>query len=282
MHPYRCPFMVEHITLDHVALASHHVWDQIHRYGFQLGARWMGGPDDYTLGEEHDFYFAQMEFDGGTKLEFLEPLAGQESDFIRRFLDRNGPGPHHMTFKVPDLDHAIAAVEADGYQVVGVSKENEGWQEAFLHPKSSHGIVIQLACQGGDDGDGWETPGALPPSLRRKRPVMEKVVHLVADLEAATKLLSGPLAMTLASTGTNELGDFAHLTDGPWLLELVAPMADSDAAHWMGTRTGRLLHLQMRVADPGNVPGSTPVGDGTYELRPGDNQGTRLLLVPSS
>ena len=273
--------MVERITLDHVALASHHVWDQIYRYGFQLGARWMGGPDDYERGDENDFYFAQMELEGGTKLEFLEPLSGPESDFVRRFLDRNGPGPHHMTFKVPSLDDAIAAAEADGYEVVGVNKENEGWQEAFLHPKSSHGIVVQLACQGGgSDGEGWESATALPPALRRSRPVMEKVVHLVADLDAATRLFSGPLAMAVEAKGTNDLGQFAHLTDGPWLLELLTPTVGSDAAHWMGTRTGRLLHLQMRVSDPGNVPGATPVGDGTYELRPEINQGTRVLLVP--
>jgi methylmalonyl-CoA epimerase len=268
--------MVDSIKLDHVALASRHVWEQIYRYGFQLGARWMGGPDDYDLGDENSFYFAQMELEGGTKLEFLEPLAGEESDFVRRFLDRNGPGAHHMTFKVPDLDQSIYAAMAQGYDVVGINRGNEGWQEAFLHPKSSHGIVIQLACQSSDD-DGWDTPGALPPPLRRQPPRLDKIVHLVADLDAATKMFGGPLSMTVGDSGENEIGPFSQLTNGPWLIELVSPVGGA-AAQWLGTRSGRLLQLEMAIEDPGNIADATAREDGTYELRPEHNQGTRVIL----
>jgi len=84
--------------LDHLALASHQAWDNLIRYCYHLGARWTGGASE---DEMTAFYFAQVEFAGGTKLEFLQPNPDPGSDFIRRFLHRNGPGPHHFTFKVP-------------------------------------------------------------------------------------------------------------------------------------------------------------------------------------
>lgn len=270
--------MTESIHLDHVALASRHAWDNVVRYGHHMGARWMGGTNDYAT-EEYDFYFAQMEFASGTKLEFLEPLEVEGSEFIRRFLHRNGPGPHHLTFKVPDLDDAISTIESHGYSLVAINREDEGWQEAFLHPKQSHGIVIQLACQG-QDREEWITPDALPPALQ-PLPSLDKVVHLVADLDAATSLFSGPLEMAVTGSGESSLGEFRHLTDGPWLLELVTPTPGSPAHHWMGNRAGRMLQLCIAVADPGAVPDVSSLGDGRYELRPEVNQGTRVILEAS-
>lgn len=110
----------ERIRMDHVALASRHTWDQVTRYCHQLGGRWLGGPPL----DGRSFYFCQVEFAGGTKLELLEPIPGEGSDFLRRFLDRNGPGPHHFTFKVPDFEAALRAVAAAGHDLVGVERSN--------------------------------------------------------------------------------------------------------------------------------------------------------------
>lgn len=148
-------------TLDHLALASADAWDNVIRYCYHLGARWLGGPDDEIVFEEPGgeavdtsgnppFFFSQVELAGGTKLEFLQPIPGPGSEFLRRFINRNGPGPHHVTFKVPDIRAAIADVNASGYDVVNESFDNPDWQEAFLHPKQSHGIVVQLAQPGGE------------------------------------------------------------------------------------------------------------------------------------
>lgn len=272
--------MPDAIHFDHVALASNHAWDQIIRYGYHMGAKWLSGPDDYAGGIEDGFYFAQVELEAGTKLEFIEPLAGAGSDFIRRFLDRNGPGPHHFTFKVPDLGESIDAATSAGYDVVGVSMDDPSWQEAFLHPKLSHGMVIQFACGEEDyDGPDWTPPPALPPARRRSLPRLDKAVHLVADLDKAVELFNGPLAMKDSAGGTSELGEYVQLVDGPWTIELVQP-APGPAAHWMGTRSGRLLQLCFSLDDPGTVPDARPVGDGTYTIPPEHNLGTRLLLSP--
>ncbi len=66
--------MTNGLHLDHLALASVHAWDNVVRYCYHLGARWLGGTDDYATSDEYDFYFAQVEMQDGTKLEILEPL----------------------------------------------------------------------------------------------------------------------------------------------------------------------------------------------------------------
>jgi len=260
------------IAMDHVALASRHAWDHIIRFCYQMGAHWLGGP---PLGDG-GFYFCQAEMQSGTKLEFLEPIEGAGSDFLRRFLDRNGPGPHHFTFKVKDFDAALDAVAAAGYDLVSVDRSDPEWQEAFLHPKQSHGIVIQLAHNGGD-GEGWTIDTELPPPLRPALPVLSSVDHLVADLEAAVKLFSGPLTMSVLEHGSDADGNHVIVGSGPWRLKLIQPTNPS-WRHWLGARPGRLLRLCFELDEPGTVPDARAVGDGRYEISPERNLGTRLLL----
>lgn len=265
------PNEVGGIRMDHVALASRHAWDQLTRYQNQLGGRWLGGPE---LDDSEGFYFCQVEFAGGTKIEILEPIPGRGSDFLRRFLDRNGPGPHHFTFKVDDFDPAVEACMAAGYDVVGIDRSEPDWHEAFLHPKQSHGIVIQLAYQG---DAGWPEAQQLPPSLRATTPTLSLVEHLVADLESAVKLFAGPLAMEEIERGVDADGAYAILGSGPWRLKLIQPV-NSTWQHWMGARPGRLLQLSFVLDDPGTIPGAEPRVDGGYELAPDYNLGTRLVL----
>lgn len=266
-------------TLDHLALASYRAWDNVWRYCYHLGARWLGGP---TEGEPTPFYFSQVRMAEGTKLEFLQPLPNEGSDFIRRFLHRSGPGPHHLTFKVPDIRAAMAEANAAGYSVVNEQLESPTWKEAFLHPKQSHGIVIQLAQPGGDVN--WEDPTPLPPSLQPNLPTLTGIKHLVADLNAATKLFSGPLAMAVVDKGTNHEGDFTHLQQGAWNLRLINP-SPAPYRQWLADRPGRLLQISMEIDEVALVPDLRLVGSSdkrVWELPPDVNQGTRVLLTERS
>ncbi len=88
------------------------------------------------------FAFRQWHFGPG-KLEVLEP-AGAPGGFMHRFLDRRGPGVHHVTFEVPDIDVACANAESMGFAVVERDDSDPEWSEAFLHPKTSMSIVVQI------------------------------------------------------------------------------------------------------------------------------------------
>ncbi|MGI9595413.1 MAG: VOC family protein [Acidimicrobiales bacterium] len=257
--------------MDHLALASNRAWDHVIRYCHQLGGRWLGGPTDI---ECDPFYFCQVEFRHGTKLEFIEAYPGPGSDFVRRFLDRNGPGPHHITFKVTDIEATMAAARSAGYEIVNEDVSDPDWKEAFLHPKQSHGIVIQLA-QPGDERE-WEAPPPLPPTDQGDNTTIDCVTHLVADVEAAATLFHDVLAMEDLGSEDHRLGRRHTLSYGPWTLALVEP-SDGPARHWLGNRAGRLLQVEMSVDELGPIAGLRPVAGG-HELPPEINFGTRLLL----
>jgi catechol 2,3-dioxygenase-like lactoylglutathione lyase family enzyme len=78
----------------------------------------------------------------GARIELLEPAG---DGFLSRFLARHGPGPHHLTFTVPDLRAAVAAARGLGATVVGEDYRHASWREAFLVPDDRHGVVVQLA-----------------------------------------------------------------------------------------------------------------------------------------
>jgi len=81
---------------------------------------------------------------GDTIVELLQP---QEPDTpIGKFLAKRGPGIHHVCYKVPDLDAALEACRRSGYRLVDETPRGGvgGHRIAFVHPKSTAGILIEL------------------------------------------------------------------------------------------------------------------------------------------
>lgn len=124
------------ITFDHVAVAVRQIAD-----GAKLVEELLGGAPG-EQGEGRGFTFRQWTFPGGT-VELLEPRG--EDSFLARFLAARGEGLHHITFKVQDLPQWATRLRAAGYRVVGENYENPEWREVFVHPKSAHGVLVQLA-----------------------------------------------------------------------------------------------------------------------------------------
>lgn len=81
---------------------------------------------------------------GGSEVELLEPRSAESP--IAKFLARRGPGIHHVCYRVPDLDRALAACRAAGYRLVDETPRigAGGHRIAFLHPKSTAGILLEL------------------------------------------------------------------------------------------------------------------------------------------
>ncbi len=65
---------------------------------------------------------------------------------IGRFLARRGPGIHHICYRVPDLDAALAACRAAGYRLVDEMPRTgaAGRRIAFVHPKATAGVLLEL------------------------------------------------------------------------------------------------------------------------------------------
>src|SRR4051794_26892223 len=131
--------MATQIELDHLALGTERITDLWPRYAGDLGAGWVGMRPDVG------FTFCQLRFGNGRRIEMLEPYDTGADPFLRRFLDHSGPGPHHLTFKVPDIRAMLATLDDAGYHPVGVNFNDPEWLEAFIHPKEVPGVVVQIA-----------------------------------------------------------------------------------------------------------------------------------------
>lgn len=81
---------------------------------------------------------------GETQIELLVPESPDSP--VGRFLARRGPGIHHICLKVPNLDQALARCRASGYRLVDPTPRTGagGHRVAFLHPKSTAGILLEL------------------------------------------------------------------------------------------------------------------------------------------
>lgn len=283
-------------TLDHVAVAAESWQLAWPRYVETLGGVWVSG------GSGPGFAPSQYRFANGARLEVLAPHDPGTNPFLRRFIDRSGPGPHHLTFKVPDLDRAVAAASARGLPPINEDRSDPNWQEAFLHPRLATGIVVQLAQQAAP----WAAPApaGIPPAGDRQATLV-RATHVVGDLQQALDLFAGLLGGIPTWAAMSEhsavVVDLAW-ADAPLGLRLVGPPAAGPVpaalTEWLRGAPGRLHHVVFSCPDPFAVPDACPLAagdpakpdstatlgvlpeDGALALvPPAANLGTRLVLT---
>jgi methylmalonyl-CoA/ethylmalonyl-CoA epimerase len=184
-------------VLDHLAIGTPALTDGWELFGGVLGGRWVYG------GDSPGYWWGQLGFAAGPKIELLTPTGGPDAAFLERFLAARGAGPHHFNFLVTDIRATLAGIRALGVEPVGVSLDNPHWKEAFLHPRSAHGIVIQVAQQAGSPVA--EAPRDLPEP--GPPACFDLIEHHVGDLAGATRLFTEALGGRLeaADDGAVEL-----------------------------------------------------------------------------
>ena len=81
---------------------------------------------------------------GESKLELLEATASDSA--IARYVEKRGPGLHHITLRVDDINSALAALKQRGVRLVDETPRAgaEGALVAFIHPSSAHGVLVEL------------------------------------------------------------------------------------------------------------------------------------------
>jgi len=84
---------------------------------------------------------------GQTKIELLESTDPEGP--IGKFLEKKGEGIHHMAFAVANATEALKEAEEHGIQLIDkVSRKGaEGMNIGFLHPKSTHGVLVELCSK---------------------------------------------------------------------------------------------------------------------------------------
>ncbi len=127
-------------VLDHACFAVDSLADAVDLLRTTLGGEVVFGGHNRELGT----LSSQVRFGEGTKVELLQPTRPDAE--LRRFLDRRGPGLHHLTWHVHDVTAAARAAEDTGFAVVGTDLERRThWRETYLRPGSALGLLVQLA-----------------------------------------------------------------------------------------------------------------------------------------
>lgn len=135
--------------LDHLAIAVPEWRSPTEYLVKRLGGVWKHG---FVMPE---FNPAHLAFADDMRLELLAP-GSDDSSFIRRYLDGAGghARPHHITFKVKDIEETLAAVRAAGLEPIQLRLDNDVWREGFLHPKDTGlGFLAQFVQAEHDPGD---------------------------------------------------------------------------------------------------------------------------------
>jgi methylmalonyl-CoA/ethylmalonyl-CoA epimerase len=85
---------------------------------------------------------------GGDRIELL--AADEDEPTIGKFLARRGPGMHHVAYAVDDIHGEVAALKAQGVEMIDVEPRVGlfGHEVAFLQPKSAHGVLTELVAHG--------------------------------------------------------------------------------------------------------------------------------------
>jgi methylmalonyl-CoA/ethylmalonyl-CoA epimerase len=121
--------------LDHVGVAVHSIAESSRVFEMLTGG-------SCTAPETLRAQGVRVAFVGS--VELLEPLA--PDTIVGRFLDRRGPGLHHIAYRTEDLEGDLARFDAAGLQLIDRSPRMgaSGHRVAFLHPSSTGGILVEL------------------------------------------------------------------------------------------------------------------------------------------
>lgn len=129
--------------INHIGIAVKSLEESLPFYRDNLGMSFAG----IEVVEEQKVRVAMLQI-GESKIELLEPIA--EDSPVARFIEKNGHGIHHVAYEVEDIETAIAKLVEEGVRMID-QKPRCGAHDtriAFLHPKSSGGVLTEL-CQCG-------------------------------------------------------------------------------------------------------------------------------------
>ena len=128
-----------YLKIDHIGIAVKDLEAAIRMYGL------LTEPQETEILEvpQEGIRVAMLQV-GDVRLELLQPITEQST--VSRFLQRRGPGLHHIAIRVGNIEDAIQKTRSHGFQLIddvprpGVC----GAKAAFIHPKSTEGSLIEL------------------------------------------------------------------------------------------------------------------------------------------
>jgi methylmalonyl-CoA/ethylmalonyl-CoA epimerase len=127
------------MKIDHIGIATHKLEDALGLWRDALGLQ-----VDYTEDVTEQGVRIAMLPVGDTHVELLEPLSNTSP--VGRFLEKRGPGIHHIAVSVTDIRAALAALKQKGTRLIDETPRAGagGCLVAFVHPASANGVLLEL------------------------------------------------------------------------------------------------------------------------------------------
>jgi methylmalonyl-CoA/ethylmalonyl-CoA epimerase len=127
--------------LEHIGIAVDNIEQSLKIYEEVLGSKCY--KTEVVVSEAVKTAFIAI---GESKIELLEATSADSP--IAQFLNKKGKGIHHIAFDVENLEEELDRLSKLGYQLIHKSPKNGADNKviAFLHPKSTDGVLIEL-CQ---------------------------------------------------------------------------------------------------------------------------------------
>lgn len=128
--------------IEHIGIAVDNLEESIKYYEGVLGLKCYAIEEVVDQKVKTAFFLV-----GSTKIELLESTAPDGP--IGKFIEKKGPGMHHMAFAVSDTDEALKTAEDRGVRLIDkVSRKGaEGLNIGFLHPKSTNGVLTEFCSK---------------------------------------------------------------------------------------------------------------------------------------
>ena len=127
------------VVLEHIGIAVSDIEASLTHFRTLFGAEPYKTEDVESEGVRTHFFDA-----GGTKIELLESL--HDDSPIARFLEKRGPGLHHLAFRSDDVDADFNRLKEAGYRVLGDKPKPgaDGKQIFFVHPSDTAGVLTEF------------------------------------------------------------------------------------------------------------------------------------------
>ena len=126
-------------TLDHIGIAVSNLDEALAFYRDALGLD-IEAPEEVPSQRVRAYFIPA----GQGALELL--VATDQSSPIAKYVDKRGPGLHHITLRVDDIAAALARLKAHGVRLIDEAPRTgaHGSLVAFIHPSSAHGALVEL------------------------------------------------------------------------------------------------------------------------------------------
>jgi len=126
------------MKIDHIAIAVNDVEESAKVYQKALGIDEI----EFETVESEGVKVAIIPMENG-RIELMQPT--KDDSPIKKFLDKKGPGLHHLALETDDIDGEVERMEGCGVQFLGkVRPGSAGTKVTFIHPKSLEGVLAEL------------------------------------------------------------------------------------------------------------------------------------------